>query len=71
MSELMVSWRCRDDEELTARGDQMQQAVQSAIDLAFTSNAATGMCSNVHGTLIVMQSFVGSVVCCIQSDIKK
>ena len=59
MSELMVSWRCRDDEELRARGDQMQQAVQTAIDMAFTSNVATGMCSHVHGTLNVMRSCVG------------
>ncbi len=31
----------------------MQQAVQSAIDTAFTSNAAHGNCSDVHVPLVV------------------
>ena len=43
MSCLMVSWCCREDEGLRAQGGEVQQAVQSAINKAYASDAAPGV----------------------------
>ncbi|BDA45408.1 hypothetical protein COCOBI_07-1950 [Coccomyxa sp. Obi] len=47
--------RLRDDEELRSRGEQMQQAVQSAIDMAFTSNAAPGDSEDIKAAHLFLQ----------------